>query len=98
MAAGAVRSHDIVILSFCNIVKGQANYFIVVSFCLDSRQIKPFVGDNFFTENLDNLSLAAKNRTIQIVLAVDRFLMHTGSFPNFFAVGAFVIGLKKDIF
>ena len=29
MAAGAVslrKSHDIVILSFCNIVKGQANY------------------------------------------------------------------------
>ena len=32
MAAGAVslrKSHDIVILSFCNIVKGQANYFDV---------------------------------------------------------------------
>ena len=31
MAAGAVslrKSHDIVILSFCNIVKGQANYQI----------------------------------------------------------------------
>ena len=30
MAAGAVslkKSHDIVILSFCNIVKGQANYY-----------------------------------------------------------------------
>ena len=29
MAAGAVslrKSHDIIILSFCNIVKGQANY------------------------------------------------------------------------
>ena len=33
MAAGAVslrKSHDIVILSFCNIVKGQANYLILV--------------------------------------------------------------------
>ena len=31
MAAGAVslrKSHDIVILSFCNIVKGQANHYI----------------------------------------------------------------------
>ena len=31
MAAGAVslrKSHDIVILSFCNIVKGQANYVV----------------------------------------------------------------------
>ena len=31
MAAGAVslrKSHDIIILSFCNIVKGQANYGI----------------------------------------------------------------------
>ena len=31
MAAGAVslrKSHDIVILSFCNIVKGQANYLL----------------------------------------------------------------------
>ena len=32
MAAGAVslrKSHDIIILSFCNIVKGQAIYYIV---------------------------------------------------------------------
>ena len=43
----------------------------------------------FFTENFDSLSLAAKNRTIQIVLAVDRFLMYTGSFPNFFCCWGF---------
>ena len=43
----------------------------------------------FFTENLDSLSLAAKNRTIQIFLAVDRFLMRTGSFPNFFCCWGF---------
>ena len=33
MAAGAVnlrKSHDIVILSFCNIVKGQAKYLSIV--------------------------------------------------------------------
>ena len=32
MAAGAVslrKSHDIVILSFCNIVKDQANYVLI---------------------------------------------------------------------
>ena len=35
MAVGAVslrKSHDIVILSFCNIVKGQAKYEIDISF------------------------------------------------------------------
>ena len=35
MAAAAVslkKSHDIVILSFCNIVKGQAIYIIVLSY------------------------------------------------------------------
>ena len=35
MAAGAVilrKSHDIVILSFCNIVKGQAKYFDIMRF------------------------------------------------------------------
>ena len=33
MAAGAVslrKSHDIVILSFCNIVKGQAKYLLIL--------------------------------------------------------------------
>ena len=35
MAAGAVslrKSHDIVLLSFCNIVKGQAKYVLSVIF------------------------------------------------------------------
>ena len=38
MAAGAVslrKSHDIVILSFCNIVKGQANYGIIEKIAQD---------------------------------------------------------------
>ena len=45
MAAGAVslrKSHDIVILSYCNIVKGQANYQFFVcnhkEFFYDDRQ------------------------------------------------------------
>ena len=38
MAAGAVslrKSHDIVILSFCNIVKSQANYIIQDNFRIE---------------------------------------------------------------
>ena len=40
MAAGAVslrKSHDIVILSFCNIVKGQANEYITTTIVLYNR-------------------------------------------------------------
>ena len=41
MAAGAVslrKSHDIVILSFCNVVKGQAIYWVIY-------------GENYFAAN-----------------------------------------------
>ena len=32
-AVSLKKSHDIVILSFCNIVKGQANYFFKLEIC-----------------------------------------------------------------
>ena len=52
MAAGAVslrKSHDIIISSFCNIVKGQANYEIII------------VSNILYLKNFDEFSWRIQN-------------------------------------
>ena len=59
MAAGAVslrKSHDIVILSFCNIVKGQANY-VCMYIQKANRYIIICTYSNSLTKDLSSINL-----------------------------------------
>ena len=70
MAAGAVslrKSHDIVILSFCNIVKGQANEFEDQNVC---EMLAFFSFPAFYTKKAGQLKFRLTLRSLLLIFNI----------------------------